>query len=54
MDPFTDQWLGGTISGDAANVAAGSSRLVVGPQAILEISGGDKTLNTNLIVEFYR
>ena len=51
LDPFTDQWLGGTISGDAANVAAGSSRLVVGPQAILEISGGDKTLNTNLIVE---
>lgn len=51
LDDFTDQWLAGTISGDSANVAAGTSKLVVGPQAILEISGGDKTLNTNLIVE---
>ncbi len=49
LEPATDRWLGGTISGDAASVAAGGSRLVVGPRAIFEISGGDKSLNTNLI-----
>lgn len=50
-NPVTDRWLAGTISGDAAKVADGSSKVVVQPNASLEISDGDKTLNTNLIVQ---
>ena len=44
-------WQSAPVSGATSNVVAGTSKLVVQPNSMLEISGGDKSLDTNLIVQ---